>query len=174
MDACYTDYWCNVGHSTGPTLKLKRTWKDSSMSWNEKLHSDHTYSHHARSQCHTMSNRIMCARCSMCSSSFQAREGWRPLSPTMAITMPTGAVPATVPAWHGPRVCSGWFKGIKAQCGGFQFIDSCARIPTTVLFETACHLRLLPLFMCFWFELGALTIHLRKICFACTDALVMP
>lgn len=32
--------------------------------------------------------------------------------------MPTKAVPATVPAWRGPHVSSGWFKGIKAQCGG--------------------------------------------------------
>lgn len=53
-----------------------------------KWHSAHTHirthSHHTHSQCHTMSHRIMCTRCSICSSSFQARLGPRPLSPTMA------------------------------------------------------------------------------------------
>ena len=53
--------------------------------------------------------------------------------------MPTEVVPATVPAWHGPHVSSGWFKGIKAQCGGFQFMVGGARFSTTVCFETACH-----------------------------------
>lgn len=35
-----------------------------------------------------------------------------------AVAMPTEAVPAAVPAWHGPRVSSRCFKGIKEQCGG--------------------------------------------------------
>lgn len=52
--------------------------------------------------------------------------------------MPTETVPATVPAWHGPRVSSGWFKGIKAQCGGSSLWTG---VPGFLLvcFETACH-----------------------------------
>lgn len=109
----------------------------------------------------------MCTRCSMCSSSFQARVGWRPLSPTMAYHHANKSSASRCASLAWPHVSSGWFKGIKAQCVCVCFCwgGGAVRVPVyrrlcqvfhqVALKQPVTHCTLLlPLLSCCWSMLG--------------------